>query len=219
MKLQNGYTHIYKIPCYAVIQSLQFSPLKRFKTLKLLWKFSFSIICLVTGSLKTWVVGPTANFTHVNIYFTAYSFHYMLFCCCCCCCCCCWVSKSCLTLWYHMEDSPPGSSVHGISQPRILGNSISRGSSQPRDQTRISCLAGEFFTSEPHGKPLATYTFRKLFGAFHFEIFPFAQFCHSKWPSSGEVNIESRVMNMGKGEERVRCLERVTWKLTLPYVK
>ena len=26
-------------------------------------------------------------------------------------------------------------------------------------------------------------------------------------------------MNMGKGEERVRCMERVTWKLTLPYVK
>ena len=25
-----------------------------------------------------------------------------------------------------------------------------------------------------------------------------------------------RVMDMGKGEERVRCMERVTWKLTLP---
>ena len=24
---------------------------------------------------------------------------------------------------------------------------------------------------------------------------------------------------MGIGEERVRCMERVTWKLTLPYVK
>ena len=23
----------------------------------------------------------------------------------------------------------------------------------------------------------------------------------------------------GRGEERVRCMERVTWKLTLPYVK
>ena len=28
----------------------------------------------------------------------------------------------------------------------------SRGSSQPRTQTRISCLAGEFFTAEPSGK-------------------------------------------------------------------
>ena len=24
---------------------------------------------------------------------------------------------------------------------------------------------------------------------------------------------------MGRGEKRVRCMERVTWKLTLPYVK
>ena len=26
-------------------------------------------------------------------------------------------------------------------------------------------------------------------------------------------------MDMGRGEERVRYMERVTWKLTLPYVK
>ena len=26
-------------------------------------------------------------------------------------------------------------------------------------------------------------------------------------------------MDMGRGKERVRCVERVTWKLTLPYVK
>ena len=26
-------------------------------------------------------------------------------------------------------------------------------------------------------------------------------------------------MDMGRGEERVRCMERVTWRLTLPYVK
>ena len=26
-------------------------------------------------------------------------------------------------------------------------------------------------------------------------------------------------MDMGRGEERVGCMERVTWKLTLPYVK
>ena len=32
-------------------------------------------------------------------------------------------------------------------------------------------------------------------------------------------NIENRLMDMGRGEERVRSMERVTWKLTLPYVK
>ena len=26
-------------------------------------------------------------------------------------------------------------------------------------------------------------------------------------------------MDMGRGEERVRCIKRVTWKLTVPYVK
>ena len=31
-------------------------------------------------------------------------------------------------------------------------------------------------------------------------------------------NIENRLMDTGRGEERGRCMERVTWKLTLPYV-
>ena len=26
-------------------------------------------------------------------------------------------------------------------------------------------------------------------------------------------------VDMGRGEERMRCMESVTWKLTLPYVK
>ena len=35
--------------------------------------------------------------------------------------------------------------------------------------------------------------------------------------SSGEI--ENRLMDMGRGEERVRCRERVSWKFILPYVK
>ena len=30
---------------------------------------------------------------------------------------------------------------------------------------------------------------------------------------------ENRLMDMGRGEERVMGMERVTWKLTLPYLK
>ena len=30
--------------------------------------------------------------------------------------------------------------------------------------------------------------------------------------SSGETDIENRLMDMGREEERVRCMERVTWK-------
>ena len=54
----------------------------------------------------------------------------------------CLVAQSCLTLCDPMDCSPPGSSVCGISQARILewvAISFSRGSSWPRDQTRVSC--------------------------------------------------------------------------------
>ena len=31
--------------------------------------------------------------------------------------------------------------------------------------------------------------------------------------------MENRFLDMGRGEERVGCMERVTWKFTLPYVE
>jgi len=37
--------------------------------------------------------------------------------------------------------------------------------------------------------------------------------------NNGETDMENRLIDMGRGEERMRCMERVTWKLTLPYVK
>ena len=50
-----------------------------------------------------------------------------------------------------MSDSLwPHGLIHGILQNRILewvAFPFSRGSSQPRDQTQVSCIAGEFFTS------------------------------------------------------------------------
>ena len=65
--------------------------------------------------------------------------------------------QSCLTLWDTMDSSPPGSSLHGSLQARILewiAVASSRGSSRPRDQTGLSCIAGGFFTAKPPGKPL-----------------------------------------------------------------
>ena len=59
------------------------------------------------------------------------------------------VTQSCPTLCNPMDCSPPGSSVHGILQARILewvAISFSRRSSQPGDQTLVSCIAGRFFT-------------------------------------------------------------------------
>ena len=59
------------------------------------------------------------------------------------------VTQLCPTLCDLVDCSPPGSSVHGILQARILewvAISFSRGFSPPRDQTQVSCTAGRFFT-------------------------------------------------------------------------
>ena len=54
------------------------------------------------------------------------------------------VAQLCPTLF-----DPMDSTVHGILQGRILewvAISFSRGSSQPRDRTQVSCIAGGFLT-------------------------------------------------------------------------
>ena len=59
------------------------------------------------------------------------------------------VTQPCLTLCDSMDCHLPGSSVHGISQAWILdwvAISSSRGSSWLRDWTRVSCIAGRFFS-------------------------------------------------------------------------
>ena len=55
------------------------------------------------------------------------------------------VSWSCPALCNPRDCSPPGSSIHGILQARVLewvAIAFSRGSSQPRDQTQVSRTAG-----------------------------------------------------------------------------
>ena len=57
-------------------------------------------------------------------------------------------AQSCPTLCDPVDYSPPGSSIHGILQARMLkwvAIFFSRGSSWPRDQTPVSCIAGRFF--------------------------------------------------------------------------
>ena len=66
---------------------------------------------------------------------------------------CCLVTKSCLTLCDPMDCSPPGSSVHRISQARILERVaifFSRQSSGPRDWTRISCIGRQILLPLSH---------------------------------------------------------------------
>ena len=63
------------------------------------------------------------------------------------------IAQSCVTLCDPdpdpMDCSLPKSSVHGILQARILewvAIPFSRGSSRARDQIRVSCIAGRFFS-------------------------------------------------------------------------
>ena len=59
------------------------------------------------------------------------------------------IAQLCLTLCNHVDYSPPGSSVHGILQARILewvAILFSRGCFWPEDRTWVSCIAGRFFT-------------------------------------------------------------------------
>ena len=88
------------------------------------------------------------------------------------------VAQSRLTHCHPMDYSLPGSSVHGIFQARILewvAISFSRGSSRPRDWTRVSHIVGRCFTiwatreaHEGDAKPIWTLTHHHTpFGATH----------------------------------------------------
>ena len=76
--------------------------------------------------------------------------------CVCVCVCVCVRAQLCSTLCNHIDCSPPGSSVHGISQARILewvDIPSSRGSSPPRDQLSSPALQVDSLPVEPLGKP------------------------------------------------------------------
>ena len=75
------------------------------------------------------------------------------------------VTQSCPTFCDPMGYSPPGSSLHGILQARVLewtAISFSRGSSWPRDQTRVSRIPGRHFNLWATREALVDYT-KKIF--------------------------------------------------------
>ena len=96
------------------------------------------------------------------------------------------VTQLCLTLCHPKDCNPPGSSVHGILQARILewvALHFSRGSSPPRDWTCVSCIASRFYTiwatkeaqSYSYSMPkfMETWIFKTLVSfTFHCPIFP-----------------------------------------------
>ena len=63
------------------------------------------------------------------------------------------VAQLCLTLWDPVDCRPPGPSVHGILQARILewvAISFSRGSFWLRDRIQVSHIVGRFFYCLSH---------------------------------------------------------------------
>ena len=78
-------------------------------------------------------------------------------------------NRSCQVMSYScdpLDYSLPGSSVHGIFQGRVLkwvAISFSWGSSQLRDRTQVSCIAGRFFTDwATREAPLVLWIYRVL---------------------------------------------------------
>ena len=66
------------------------------------------------------------------------------------------VAQLCPTLCDPMDCNPPGSSVYGIFQTEILEGvaiSFSRVFSQPRDHTRVSCIACRLYHLSHQGHP------------------------------------------------------------------
>ena len=61
----------------------------------------------------------------------------------------CLVAQLCPTLGDPTYCRPLGTSVHGGSPGKKKAMPFSKGSSQPRDQTWVSHIAGGFFTTEP----------------------------------------------------------------------
>ena len=86
------------------------------------------------------------------------------------------VAQSCPTLCDPMDCSLRGCSVHGILQARTLqwvAISFSRGSSRPRDQTRVSCIAGRRFTLWATREAQSKANFSKSWLPFANKVIPF----------------------------------------------
>ena len=125
--------------------------------------------------------------------------------------CTCSVTWLCPTLCDPMDCSPLSSSVHRIVQARILEQvviSCSRASSHPWDQTRVSdkspTLAGNFFTTEPPGKPFT-----------NSEVLQTLSFNH--WPLGCSISSLSPLLScpgvglkVPLGQQRIRWLEGIT---------
>ena len=114
-------------------------------------------------------------------------------------CCFCLVAKLCLTLCNLMVCSPPGSSIHGLLQARILEwVAISFSGvfpTQGLNPRLLICIAGRFFTTEPPGKYssesfLSAYSVAKGYARYINYLFLLSVLCYSNLREKNAEDIE-----------------------------
>ena len=99
------------------------------------------------------------------------------------------VTQSCLlTLCDPMNYSPPDSSVHGILQARTLEWVVipfSRGSSWPRDQTKVPCIVDRFFTVWATREDFTWHiiNYKLCFALYECSIMSDSLWPHGRWPA------------------------------------
>ena len=97
-------------------------------------------------------------------------------------------AQSCLTLCHPMDYT-----VHGILQARLLewgAFPFSRGSSQPRDRTQVSCIAGGFFLYQlSHKGSLYYEKFPAGGGKVSEKRLPFSDFCEGLRVTSSHFSL------------------------------
>ena len=104
--------------------------------------------------------------------------------------CCCLVAKLFLTHWDTMDHSLLSSSVHGISQARILewiAISFSRGSSCPSIEPVSPEFAAGFSTTEP---PLPQQKSEQLFSLILFEDYPLLMVSRTPYFSNNLLKVQ-----------------------------
>ena len=135
------------------------------------------------------------------------------------------VAQSCPTPCNPMDYSPPGFSVHGISQARILEwvtMPSSKGSSWPRVRTHVSCVfctAGRFFTHWVIGEAPINYALiYALINAYMWNLKKNSiDYLQSR---NRDTDVENKRMD-NKGERRERRIEIGidTYMLLIPCIK
>ena len=98
-----------------------------------------------------------------------------------------------------MDCSPPGSSVHGISQARIVewaAISFSRGSSWTRNWTHVSCIGKQILYTVPPGKPkwenkitpIKSHCSRQLYHLQNYQLGKTVCFTNRVWHQASEFS-------------------------------